>query len=61
MTTRRRIARFGSDKVSREHLGFPDPAKATGSQAEAMAVFRDVRDDIARKVPELLHLQGKDR
>jgi arsenate reductase len=45
----------------RVHLGFPDPAKATGSQEEVMAVFRAVRDDIARKVPELLQLQGKDR
>lgn len=38
----------------RVHLGFPDPAKATGSEAEVMAVFRTVRDDIARKIPELL-------
>ena len=38
----------------RMHLGFADPAKATGSEDEVMAVFRAVRDDIARKVPELL-------
>lgn len=38
----------------RVHLGFPDPAKATGSNEEVMAVFRDVRDDIARKIPDLL-------
>jgi arsenate reductase (thioredoxin) len=43
----------------RVHLGFPDPAKATGSQEEVMAVFRAVRDDIARKVPELLQQQDK--
>ncbi len=36
------------------HLSFPDPAKATGTDDEIMAVFRLVRDDIARKVPELL-------
>jgi arsenate reductase len=36
------------------HLGFADPVKATGSEDEVMAVFRAVRDDIARKVPELL-------
>lgn len=41
-------------KGRRVHLGFPDPAKATGSEAEVMAVFRTVRDDIARKIPELL-------
>ena len=38
----------------RVHLGFPDPAKAMGSEDEVMAVFRTVRDDIAREVPALL-------
>jgi len=38
----------------RVHLGFPDPAKARGSDDEVMAVFRQVRDDIARRIPELL-------
>jgi arsenate reductase len=38
----------------RVHLGFPDPAKATGTDEEVMAVFRQVRDDIARQAPELL-------
>jgi len=38
----------------RVHLGFPDPAKATGTDDEVMAVFRAVRDDIARKLPALL-------
>jgi arsenate reductase len=33
----------------RTHIGFPDPAKATGSNAEIMAVFRQVRDDIKSK------------
>lgn len=37
----------------RVHLGFPDPAKATGTE-EVMAVFRAVRDDIAAKLPALL-------
>ncbi len=36
------------------HLSFPDPAKSTGADDEIMAAFRAVRDDIARKVPELL-------
>lgn len=39
----------------REHLGFPDPAKATGSEEQVLAVFRQVRDDIARQVPALLN------
>ena len=30
----------------RLHIGFPDPAKTTGTDAEKMAVFRKVRDDI---------------
>jgi arsenate reductase len=38
----------------RVHLGFPDPAKATGSEAEVLAVFRSARDDIAAQVTELL-------
>lgn len=44
-----------------EHLGFPDPAKATGSEEEVMAVFRAVRDDIARQVPALLQQHNQDR
>ena len=41
-------------KGKRVHLGFPDPAKATGTDDERLAVFRSVRDAIAQKVPELL-------
>jgi len=36
------------------HLGFPDPAKAIGTDEETVAVFRSVRDAIVQKVPELL-------
>ncbi len=38
----------------RVHLGFPDPARATGSEDEIMDVFRTVRDAIADQVPALL-------
>lgn len=38
----------------RAHLGFPDPAKATGSDEELMNVFRAVRDDMLVKIPDLL-------
>lgn len=38
----------------RVHLGFPDPAKALGSEAEVMDQFRQVRDAIAEQVPVLL-------
>ncbi len=39
----------------RVHVGFPDPAKATGSEDEVLAVFRQVRDDIAVRIGELLN------
>ena len=38
----------------RAHLGFRDPAKATGTEAELLAVFRAVRDEITDRVPKLL-------
>jgi arsenate reductase len=38
----------------RVHLGFPDPAKATGSDEEVLAVFRAVREDMLVKIPDLL-------
>jgi arsenate reductase (thioredoxin) len=36
----------------RVHIGFPDPAKATGTDSEKLAVFRAVRDDIQRRFRE---------
>mgnify|MGYP005866766173 CR=1 FL=1 len=38
--------RFSGKVGKRKHLGFPDPAKAKGTDEEIMAVFRKVRDDI---------------
>jgi arsenate reductase len=38
----------------RVHLGFPDPARAQGTDEQVAAVFRSVRDDIERKVIPLL-------
>ena len=36
------------------HVGFPDPAQATGTEEEILTVFRTVRDDLrARLVPLL--------
>jgi arsenate reductase len=32
------------------HESFPDPAKAAGSDDEILAVFREVRDDIERRI-----------
>jgi arsenate reductase len=41
-------------KGKREHLSFPDPAKEKGPDDEVMKVYREVRDDIGRRVPALL-------
>ena len=38
----------------RIHIGFPDPAEATGSEEEVMAVFRRVRENIRLKVLDYL-------
>jgi len=35
-------------QVNRHHWGFDDPAHATGTDAEKLAVFRRVRDEIHR-------------
>lgn len=35
-------------QLNRHHWGFDDPAHATGTEAEQMAVFRRVRDEIRR-------------
>lgn len=35
-------------QMNRHHWGFDDPAHATGSEEEQMAVFRRVRDEIRR-------------
>jgi arsenate reductase len=36
--------------ADRSHWSFPDPSKATGSDEERLAVYRDVRDQIARRI-----------
>ncbi|MEE8824336.1 glutaredoxin arsenate reductase [Lentilactobacillus sunkii] len=41
-------------QVKREHWGFPDPAKATGTDAQKLAAFRSVRDGISKKIKELV-------
>jgi arsenate reductase len=37
-------------KGKREHIGFRDPAIAEGSEAERLAVFRQVREEIRAKI-----------
>lgn len=36
------------------HWSFPDPAAADGSEAERLAVFRQVRDQIAERIKDEL-------
>jgi len=38
----------------RVHHSFADPAEATGTEEEILAAFRQVRDEIAKEIPELL-------
>ncbi len=44
-------------KGERLHWPFEDPASATGSDEERMAVFRRVRDQIAAKLCEFFNLE----
>jgi arsenate reductase len=37
-------------KGKQVHVGFPDPAAVTGSEEERLEAFRQVRDDVRRRV-----------
>jgi len=50
---------FGGKVGKRLHLGFPDPAKVTGSDTEKLAVFRRVRGDIETTFRRLYKTQMK--
>lgn len=43
-----------NDKAERWHWGFDDPAKATGTEDEIMAQFREVRDSIKSRIEQFL-------
>lgn len=36
------------------HVGFPDPAKATGTETEILTVFRRVRDGVREQLGQVL-------
>ncbi|MEW6386354.1 MAG: arsenate reductase ArsC [Thermodesulfobacteriota bacterium] len=36
------------------HVGFPDPAKATGTEEEILTEFRRVRDDLRKRLVSLI-------
>jgi arsenate reductase len=48
---------FAGDVAHRLHIGFPDPADATGSEEEVLDVFRKSRDKIKRRFREFYETQ----
>jgi len=49
---------LGSGRV--RHIGFPDPADASGTEDERLEVFREVRDGLRHRVSEYLkNLEGE--
>ncbi|MCM3721401.1 arsenate reductase (thioredoxin) [Solibacillus isronensis] len=45
--------------VRREHWGFEDPAKATGTEEEKWAVFQQVRDAIGARIQQFVNEELK--
>ena len=43
----------------RMHIGFPDPAEATGAEEEILGVFRQSRDNVKAKFQELYESELK--
>lgn len=44
----------------KEHMGFPDPATARGSEDHIMPIYRQVLKDISAKIPALLQTYEKE-
>ncbi|TJY39683.1 arsenate reductase (thioredoxin) [Cohnella pontilimi] len=49
---------ISNPNVIKWHWGFDDPAKATGSEAEIMNKFREVRDSIKSRIEQFVE-EGK--
>lgn len=47
--------------VRREHWGFEDPAKATGTEEEKWAVFQQVRDAIGARIQQFVNEELKNK
>ncbi len=45
--------------VQRRHWSFEDPSKATGSDAEQLAVYRCVRDEIRSQIESEVLVEGR--
>lgn len=49
-------------KGKREHIGFPDPVKVIGTEADKVQAFRQVRDNIRlRLLPFLISFQSNEK
>ena len=46
--------------IRKEHWPLDDPARATGSEEEIMAVFRECRDDMRQRVADLIERLTKE-
>ncbi|MGK4153039.1 arsenate reductase (thioredoxin) [Kurthia gibsonii] len=46
--------------VKREHWGFTDPAKATGTEEEKWAAFQEVRDAIQKRIQDFVEKELDD-
>jgi arsenate reductase len=42
-------------KGKRVHKSFRDPATVKGTEEEKLSVFREIRDEILKNIPELLN------
>lgn len=49
---------ISNQQVVKWHWGFEDPAKAAGAEEEIMAKFREVRDEIKKRIERFL-AEGK--
>ena len=47
--------------IRKEHWPLDDPARATGSEEEIMAVFRECRDDLRQRVADLIERLAQER
>jgi len=52
---------FLGDVKHQLHIGFEDPAEATGTEEEILSVFRKVRDEIKEEFHQLYHTKLREK
>ncbi|WP_400161786.1 arsenate reductase (thioredoxin) [Brevibacillus sp. TJ4] len=52
---------IANPQVIKQHWGFDDPAKATGTEEQVMNSFREVRDAIKQKIEQFVSEAGSKR